>query len=286
MKVLSGGVGSPTKETASSDEAPASHKRGYFRHPFRSLRARADKAVGSRLAAITLLDQGFSSLSNFAVGVAVARGAGAAGLGGFTFAYAGWLVLAAMHRSLITDPMAIEGDIRNSKTNAGVKKGFAAEMLLGVSAATCFVLIGACLLLIGQHTFGYAMLVLAPWLPFLVVQDYWRWVGFMSRRPGKALANDTVFNVVQALAFGAVFIFHKQSEATLISSWGLGAAAGAVYGLRQNRMWPAFKGGLSLLRARWSVSKWIASSALTFWGSSQMYVLVAGVILGPPALGA
>jgi O-antigen/teichoic acid export membrane protein len=285
MKVLSVGVASPTKETASSDEAPAGPKRGHFRHPFRSLKARADKAVGSRLAAITLLDQGFSSLSNFAVGVAVARGAGAAGLGGFTFAYAGWLVLSAMHRSLITDPMAIEGDIRNSKTNAGVKKGFAAEVLLGVSAAICFVLIGACLLLIGQHTFGYAMLVLGPWLPFLVVQDYWRWVGFMSRRPGKALANDTVFNVVQALAFGAVFVFHKQSEATLISSWGLGAAAGAVYGLRQNRMWPAFRGGLSLLRARWSVSKWIASSALTFWGSSQMYVLVAGVILGPAGLG-
>ena len=280
MKVLSGGVGSPAKGAASSDEAPAGPKRGHFRHPFRSLKARADKAVGSRLAAITLLDQGFSSLSNFAVGVAVARGAGAAGLGGFTFAYAGWLVLSAMHRSLITDPMAIEGDIRNSKTNVGVKKGFAAEMLLGVSAAICFVLIGGSLLVIGQHTYGYAMLVLAPWLPFLVVQDYWRWVGFMSRRPGKALANDTVFNVVQALAFGAVFVFHKQSEATLISSWGLGAAAGAVYGLRQNRMWPAFRGGLSLLRARWSVSKWIASSALTFWGSSQMYVLVAGVILG------
>src|ERR1700728_2453863 len=68
---------------------------------------------GGRRAILTLTDQGFSSLSNFVVGVAIARGAGAAALGGFSVAYAGWLVLAAMHRALVTDPMAIEGDVRS-----------------------------------------------------------------------------------------------------------------------------------------------------------------------------
>ncbi len=243
-------------------------------------------AVASgRRAGVTLIDQGFASVSNFAVGVAVARDAGALGLGGFTFAYAGWLVLSAMHRSLITDPMAIEGDIRNSGTTLGIRRGFAAEVLLGLGAAICFVVIGAVLLLARQHTFGYAMVVLAPWLPFLVVQDYWRWVWFMSRRPGRALVNDAVFNSVQASAFATVFVLHVHSEAALISSWGLGASAGALYGLRQSRVVPTLSGGLSLLRARWSVSKWIAGSSLTNWGASQMYVFVAGAILGPVGLG-
>ena len=240
---------------------------------------------GSRRAGITLIDQGFASISNFAVGVAVARAAGASGLGGFTFAYTGWMVLSAMHRALIIDPMAIEGDIRDASTTYSIKRGFAAEVLLGVCATICFVVVGGALMLANQHTFGYAMLVMAPWLPVLVVQDYWRWVGFMTRRPGRALANDTVFNCVQGVAFAAVFVLHLHSQAALISSWGLGALAGVVYGLHQSRVLPSLRGGLSLLRARWSISKWIAGSSLTGLGASMMYVFVAGAILGPVGLG-
>ena len=79
--------------------------------------------AGSRRAATTLMDQAFSSASNFAVGVAVARVAGAAGLGAFAFAYVGWVVLSDMHRSLITDPMNIEGDARRNG-NPSIERGF------------------------------------------------------------------------------------------------------------------------------------------------------------------
>ncbi len=89
------------------------------------------------------------------------------------------------------------------------------------------------------------MLAMAPWLPVLLVQDYWRWVGFMTRRPGCALANDTVFNCVQGAAFAAVFVTHTHSIVALIACWGLGSAAGALYGLRQYRVLPTFTGGAS-----------------------------------------
>src|SRR5580704_16627644 len=79
--------------------------------------------TGSRRAVTTLVDQGFASVSNFALGVAIARTAGVAGLGGFAFAYAGWQVLAAMHRSLITDPMAIEGDLRIARNAQRIQRG-------------------------------------------------------------------------------------------------------------------------------------------------------------------
>ncbi|HXW78252.1 MAG TPA: oligosaccharide flippase family protein [Acidimicrobiales bacterium] len=241
--------------------------------------------AGSRRALLTLTDQGFSSVSNFAVAVAVARGAGASGLGGFSVAYSGWLVLAAMHRSLITDPMAIEGDVRSTEVGNAIRRGFAAEVLLGLAGAAAFVLVGGTLALANQGTFGFALLVLAPWLPFLLVQDYWRWIGFMTRRPGMALANDTVFNVFQATAFAAVFVFGVHNEAALIGSWGLGAAVGVLYGLHQFRVRPSFRGGWSLLRARWTISKWIAGSSLTNWGASQMYVFIAAILLGPAGLG-
>ena len=69
-----------------------------------------------RLAVLTLIDQGLSSVSNFAVGVVIARVVGASGLGGFALAYGAWLILAVLHRSLITDPMAISGDVRIEPT--------------------------------------------------------------------------------------------------------------------------------------------------------------------------
>ena len=54
-----------------------------------------------------------------------------------------------------------------------------------VSAFAAFLAVGVLLLAVGQDTFGYDFLAIAPWLPFLIIQDYWRWVGFMAARPGR-----------------------------------------------------------------------------------------------------
>lgn len=257
-----------------------------------TLRPLAAVRSGGRRAATTLVDQSFSSVSNFAVGVAVARVAGASGLGGFSLAYAGWQVVAGMHRALVTDPMAIEGDVyhatgdsHDSGVRRGMKRGFAAEMLLGAGAAVVFAAVGGALLFCGQRTFGLAMLGLAPWLPVLLVQDYWRWVGFMTRRPGCALANDTVFNCVQAAAFVAVFAVHTHSIAAVIACWGLGSLAGALYGLWQHRVLPSLAGGVRMLRDHWSVSKWLAAMSLSVSGGGQVSVFIMGAILGPAGLG-
>src|SRR6185437_16418192 len=82
-------------------------------------------------AGLTLADQGVSSLSNFAVGVVVARLSGPVGLGAFSLAYAAWLLLASMHRSLITDPMAIEGDVRQANPRDAIGRGAGSELILG-----------------------------------------------------------------------------------------------------------------------------------------------------------
>lgn len=242
-------------------------------------------AAGSRRAFLTVVDQGFSSVSNFAVGVVVARAAGPSGLGGFAIAYGGWLMLAAMHRSLIAEPMAIEGDARSDSETAGVRRGLAAELVLGLAATAIFLLLGLGLRGARATVISSALLGLAPWLPLLVVQDYWRWVGFMRRQPQRSLANDAVFNAGQILAFAAMFVAHVHSVAVLIGAWGFGGGCGALYGLWQYRVRPTMRHGLDLLRARWPMSRWLASMSLTDWGAQQGYLIVVGAILGPAALG-
>jgi O-antigen/teichoic acid export membrane protein len=240
---------------------------------------------GSRRALTTLVDQGFSSISNFGVGVAVARAAGARGLGAFALAYAGWLMLAAMHRSLVTEPMAIEGDATSTRSTDGLRRGLAAEILLGLTATAIFVVVGLVVRLAGAGLVSTALLALAPWLTVLVVQDYWRWVGFMRLQPERALINDTVFNGAMLAALLVVFARHSHSVVALISAWGLGGLAGALFGLRQYRVLPSLRHGFALLRARWSVGKWLAGMSVTDWGAQQGYLFIVGAILGPAGLG-
>jgi O-antigen/teichoic acid export membrane protein len=240
---------------------------------------------GSRLATITLIDQGLSSISNFAVGVVIARVVGASGLGGFSVAYAGWLVLAALHRSLITDPMAISGDVRTKGVGSAVEQGFAAELLLGMGGAVTLAAIGSTLWLLNDAAFGIAMLALAPWLPVLLAQDYWRWIGFLTRHPGRSLTNDIVFNCAMAAALVLSLAAHVHSIAAVVGAWGLGATAGAIYGLRQYGTRPTFTGGLAMLRHRWSLSKWLAGNSLLTTAGNQAYVIIEGVFLGAAGLG-
>ncbi len=235
--------------------------------------------------ALTTIDQGFSSASNFLVGVAAARLGGASGLGAFSFAYVLWLLLAAIHRALVTDPMAIENDAWQDDAPERLRTGLAAEVTLGLMAAAVFVVLGGCLLLAGQHAFGTATLAFVPWLVPLVIQDYWRWVGFMQRRPGKALANDTVFNVAFGIVIVVLIAGHLHSVIALTASWGIGGLAGAIFGLWQFSVRPMRRGGLAMLRSRLHISKWLGGNATTAWGAAQATALITGFILGPTGLG-
>ena len=237
-------------------------------------------------AVITTLDQGVASCSNFAVGVAVARISGVAGLGAFSLAYAVWLFVASMHRSLVTDPMAIAGDLRHpTDASANLRKGYAAEVLIGASAGLVMAMIGIVLIAAGQMSFGVSQLAMAPWITFLLLQDYWRWVAFMQGKPGKALANDVVFDLIQAVGFGLLFVAHIHSTPLAIAAWGLGALGGAIFGQWQFRVWPSLLGGFKWLRAKWAVSRWLAATSTSSWGFNQLYAIFTAVFLGPVGLG-
>jgi O-antigen/teichoic acid export membrane protein len=256
---------------------------GRFRHCSREMAGASRRDAVGRVT-LTTVDQGLSSLSNFAVGVVVGRIAGPAGLGAFAVAYAAWLLLATVHRSLIIEPMSIDGDARHPLAHRLLGSGASAEIILG-AIATAIVAIGGFVLLARDRTYGLALLTLAPFLVPLLLQDYWRWVGFMQAKPGKALANDTLFNGVQVIALAALFAAGLRSVETAIIAWGIGAIAGSLFGLWQFRVHRFTRGGMSLFRSRWHMSKWLTANGVTSWGTSQSYPILAGGILGPAGIG-
>ena len=244
------------------------------------------RAKASRRVAITTIDQGFSSASNFAVGVVVAHIAGPAGLGAYAVAYTAWLALGTAHRALITDPMSIDNDVVARRRRARVSApGSPPKTSIGLAAAAVLVVVSIPLIFSGLHSFGVALITLAPFLPFLLVQDYWRWVGFMQARPDRSLMNDAVFNCVQAFGVGALIVGGLRSPSVAIVAWGVGAAVGsrlrappvlgAIHDARRRGM----------IRSRWSMSKWFFAGGLASWGSAQAYPLLAGPGVGPVGLG-
>lgn len=244
------------------------------------------RGITSERAVLTTVDQCVSSASNFAVGVVVARVAGVAGLGAYALSYAAWLLIAALHRGLVTDPMAIAGEGRpSSDLVSHLRAGLAAELALGLLSGVAIALLGVVLMLSGQRSFGESQLALAPWIPALLAQDYWRWMGFIQAAPRKALANDLVFDAVQVGGFSSLMLTRTHSVFLVISAWGFSGLVAAFAGLRQFGVRPTLRGGLSSLKAKWSIGKWIGASDFASWGVAQMYGVLTAAILGPVALG-
>ena len=92
----------------------------------------------------------------------------------------------------------------SGKASEAIRHGIAAEIILGLVATALFVALGIVLRVLGLEAFGNGVLAVAPWIVFLDIQDFWRWIGFMQGKPGKSLANDVFFTVIQTVAFGVV----------------------------------------------------------------------------------
>jgi O-antigen/teichoic acid export membrane protein len=254
---------------------PATGRLARFREP----------GSAPRRALITTIDQCFASASNFAVGIVVARVSGPAGLGAYSVAYTLWLAMAAAHRSAITDPMSIENDALHEDANKRLQAGLAAELTFGMAIAILVALVSLPLVLWGARPVGVALLTLAPFVPFLLAQDYWRWVGFMQARPDRSLRNDALFNGIQASSLAVLILSGLRSPSVAIVAWGVGAVAGTIYGLKQFSVVPRLRGGIAMVGSRWPMSKWLVASGAAGWGGSQAYPLLAGPAVGDAGLG-
>ena len=69
--------------------------------------------------------------------------------------------------------------------------------------------------------------------------------------------NDAVYNCVQALGIGVLVVAGLRSPSVAIVAWGVGAAAGSLYGLRQFSVRFTLHGGNEMIRSRWPMSKWL-----------------------------
>jgi len=243
--------------------------------------ARQRSITGSWAAILTLADQVLSSASNFALGVLIARVGGAEALGSFGIAFLIWLAGVGVNRALLTEPMTVGGPTRSG--DAQLREGMLASLLVGVAVAGVLAVAGGGLLLAGID--AVAVLALAPWLPSLLVQDYWRAMGFRLQRPDLAFVSDVVFVLVQGGVTVALFALGARNLTAFLAAWGIGALGGALVGQRMARTSMLGGGGVSHLRNLWPRSRWFLAEFGTAFTAGQGYLFLVPVLVGTAGFG-
>jgi len=238
---------------------------------------------GARGASLTLADQVLSSASNFVLGVLIARAGGAEALGTFGIAFLVWLAVMGANRALVAEPMTVAGSTEDSDAQLG--EGLSATLVLGVVVAAALALVAGTLLLLGVSA-AWALLALAPWLPSLLAQEYFRLMAFRLQRPLQALISDLVFAATQAAAIVTLYVLDELSVTAFLAAWGMGATLGAVAGFAMCGMrTSACRGGMAHLRGLWTRARWFLADFGMSFVAGQGYLLLLPILLSTAEFG-
>jgi len=238
--------------------------------------AQAGRAVAG------ILDQGFVSLANFALGIVVARLVSADDFGAFSVAFAVYLVALNVARMLGTQPLLIRLSAESAAEYAqGAAEATGACVVIGVASGVVSAGLGMAL----GGPVGTALVPLGLVLPSLLLQDAWRFTLFGMRRGRIAVVNDALWVAVLGVSVVVLERLRLDTVSSLILAWGLGASVSAVAGVVQTHVVPAVRSSRGWLWRHRDISIGFLGSELTQMASSQLVLLLVGAIAGLAVLG-
>ncbi|WSW72888.1 hypothetical protein OG390_07565 [Streptomyces sp. NBC_00996] len=240
----------------------------------------AKRALVGRLS-WGLADQAASSMSNFAVGIYVARSLGVTAFGVFSLAWVTYGVVLNVSRGLATDPLVVRfSGVSDASWRGAVARS--SGTALGVGAA-----IGAACLVAGPALggrVGPAFVCLGVMLPGLLLQDAWRFSFFAAGAGRKAFVNDVVWGV--ALVPAMVVAARVGSVAAFVLAWGASATVAAGYGYIQSGIRPRVTEARGWLREQRDLGYRYLVENTCLSGASQLRAYGLGAIVGLGAVGA
>lgn len=239
----------------------------------------AKRAVVGRLS-WGLADQAASSMTNFAVGIYVARSLGLTAFGVFSLAWVTYGVVLNVSRGVATDPLMVRfSGVPDACWRAAVARS--SGTALGVGGA-----LGAACLVAGLGlggSVGSAFACLGVVLPLLLLQDAWRFAFFAAGAGRKAFANDLVWGV--ALVPAMVVAAHVGSVTAFVLAWGGSAAVAAGYGCFQSGIRPRPTGARAWLGEHRDLGYRYLVENVSNSGASQLRAYGLGAIVGVGAVG-
>ena len=195
-------------------------------------------------------DQALSSLTNFALGLIVARSVDTTALGAFSFAFLAYAVGLGVNRALASQPLVIRySATAPNQWVSGVAAAGGVTLWVGALSA----LIAATIAAWSSGTLRDAFLALALVMPGLLYQDAWRYAFFAENRATFAFLNDLAWTVVMVPALWASLVLWPGSVGGPVLAWGGAATVAGLLGFAQTRILPRPWGARSWLREHWDL---------------------------------
>lgn len=237
----------------------------------------------SAAALASVLDQAASSLTNIAVLVIAARVSTVQGFATFSMVYLTFTVLLGLNMAYVGQAVVLTRDDTAAACRSASAFTSLASTVVGVLLAAVGAVTGA---VTGSWAgLGGAFLALGLVLPLVLVQDGLRYAFSTLRRPGLALAADTLrlVCVVPALLLQP----RHAAPGLLVAVWGVSAVPALLLGLRL--LWPHVRGSRADLRPyvhRGHLGQRFVVEFAVGNASSQLAVLGLGLFAAPLAVGA
>lgn len=251
------------------------------RRPPKPPRRRESSRLASRTA-WGVTDQAISSLTNFGLGVLVARSVSVREFGAFALTFAAYAVVVNVGNGLISEPFLVRfSSVPADKWRQAAASASGAALVLGLISSLVCVSVGVAV----NGSLGGGFLALSLTLPGLVVQDTWRTLFFARRKGSMAFCND----VAWAAAFFpvALVLFHSESGTvfSLMSAWGGAGSCAAIVGSVQAGVLPKPLAAWHWLSdQRYLATRFLAE--LTLWSGAQHLTIYAiGAVAGLEAVG-
>ena len=227
-------------------------------------------------------DQAVSSLSNFALGLYVARTFGASALGAFTLAYVTYSFSLNAARGVATDPLLVRysGAVRRRWRRA-TSSATGTALLVGVAVGTVCLVAGLLL----PAPVGHAFLALSVGLPGLLLQDSWRFAFFAAGRPRTALVNDVVWSLLLLVALAVMDVRHAGSVGNCLLAFGATASVAAVVGSAQAGVLPRPSSAFGWVSEHRELAWRYLVENVSFSGAAWLRSLTIGVVAGLAVLG-
>ena len=228
-------------------------------------------------------DQALSSLTNFAIGVIVARTVDPDGFGAFTLAFSTYLIGLNVARAIATQPLVIRYSAAPTpRWQAAVANASGTLLVAGLVAAVPLIVVG---LVLGNRL-GIALLALGLVLPSLLVQDGWRSALFAAGRGGSAFAVDLIYLVTLVPMVSIAGSLSLPQPAAAIAAWGLATLPATAIGGWVTGTRPAPRRAVPWLREHRDLAARYGAETTIGLVVSQSGVYAVGVFTGLAGAGA
>ena len=236
-----------------------------------------------------LADQAIISGVNFLTGLLIARFLGIEAFGVFTLVWMAVLFVNSIQMAMISAPMMTIGPKQSDDERPSYYGAVVMQQAIFSTVTSLLLWVGVAYsdLINPQWNVTHLALPLAMALFFFQNQDFLRRFFFTEKRPILALMSDVISYLGRTIVLVLFFLYATLTTSTVLWIIAISSALALAVGFAQIKALAFDSNQLTLVFKRhWVLSKWMTASAVMQWTSGNYFVLAAGALLGPVAVGA